>query len=597
MQRVRFYINGQEAENYPLDIKNMRIVVNWVDGHGSPQINFSEMVLKGADAQQVMSRELSQLGFYNGIPFRIDALDSNGNGTTVFDGYIDLAENPPTFIGCDEVKVSLKEKQGGQWFEIQKDTFSFKFLEEERVTITQSDFVQVPYIINYIPDVLHVSLLSISVYLMVKELAELIKDTAQTISEATNASTPIPGFSPTGPTVSVDVGAIILASLNLAARIIYSVAMIIHIKNMVTEIFEQLVPLKRFHTGIRLKTLMEKGCQELGLNFESTIFDGDYGNVVYIPSKYAKGNLIASNFDSGVPEVNDSGYFFGAMFDLMRRMFNATYKIQNGTLRLERWDYWRQSGNYQFPANYEDQDRRRSVKSFNTNELKSGYYIQFSYDEQDQNTLDNLYGINHDAITYLQTELPDYKNLFGNEEVRLPFALAVRKNKLTIFEEVFKSFAKVVDKVTGAFGGGTNFATRIEQRVGAMYLSDHKFSVPKLVLMSGSTISPQNREIVRASYLWNNYHFINSFVVLNSKHNQHILYKSVKDRFCFEKFVNLLQNNFGVDEEGNDAEAERLEWEIKNDVAYIDYRVNKLYDTNLRIKTIEGGEKSQGTVE
>jgi hypothetical protein len=373
--------------------------------------------------------------------------------------------------------------------------------------------------------------------------------------------------------------------------------MIIHIKNMVTEIFEQLVPLKRFHTGIRLKTLMEKGCQELGLNFESTIFDGDYGNVVYIPSKYAKGNLIASNFDSGVPEVNDSGYFFGAMFDLMRRMFNATYKIQNGTLRLERWDYWRQSGNYQFPSNYEDQDRRRSVKSFNTNELKSGYYIQFSYDEQDQNTLDNLYGINHDAITYLQTELNDYKNLFGNEEVRLPFALAVRKNKLTIFEEVFKSFAKVVDKVTGAFGGGTNFATRIEQRVGAMYLSDHKFSVPKLVLMSGSTISPQNRQIVRASYLWNNYHFINSFVVLNSKHNQHILHKSVKDRFCFEKFVNLLNNNFGVDEEGNDAEAERLEWEIKNDVAFIDYRVNKLYDTNLRIKTIEGGEKSQGTVE
>jgi hypothetical protein len=85
--------------------------------------------------------------------------------------------------------------------------------------------------------------------------------------------------------------------------------------------------------------------------------------------------------------------------------------------------------------------------------------------------------------------------------------------------------------------------------------------------------------------------------LLNSKHNQHILYKSVKDRFCFEKFVNLLQNNFGVDEEGNDAEAERLEWEIKNDVAFIDYRVNKLYDTNLRIKTIEGGEKSQGTVE
>ena len=597
MQRVRFFINNQEMSAYPVDIENMRIVVDWVEGHGSPKINFSEVVIRGEDAVQIIDRKLSQLGFFNGIPFRIEALDKQGNGTTVFDGFIDLAETPPTFIGCDEVKVAIKEKQGADWFEVQKDTFSFKFLEEERGIITQNDFVQVPYIINYIPDILHVSLLSISVYLMVKELAELVKSTAETIAEATKAATPLPGVSAAGPTITVDVGAIIMASLKLVARIIYGIVMIIHIKNMVTEIFEQLIPLKRYHTAIKLKTLMQKGCQELGLGFESTIFDGKWGNAVYIPSKVEKGTLFVSNFQSGTPDANDTGYFFGEMFDLMRRQFNANYKIVNGTLRLERWDYWRQSGNYQFPNSYENQDRKLSEVSFNTNELKSGYFVAFSTDAEDKNTLDNFYGTNIDAITYLQTQLNEYRNLFGNEEVRLPFALGTRKNALTLFEKAFKSFGKVVDKVTGAFGNGTNFASRIEQRIGSLYLSDHKFTVPKIVLMSGSAVSPENRDVIRASYLWDNYHFINSFAVLNSKHNQHFLYKNVKDRFCFEKFVTLLQNNFGLDEEGNDAEAERLEWEIKNDVAFIDYRVNKLYDNNLRIKTHEGGKDSIGTVE
>lgn len=336
---------------------------------------------------------------------------------------------------------------------------------------------------------------------------------------------------------------------------------------------------------------MEKGCQELGLNFKSTIFDGVLGNMVYIPQKAERGSLFKSNFGQGLPELNDFGYFFGNMFDAVKKMFNADYRIENGTdLRFERWDYWRNNpGNYQFPNNYNLQDKQKMEKFPNTNEIKSGYFIAFDVDTNDQNTLDNFYGTNYDAITYLKTELDGYRDLFGNEDIRLPFALGTRKNKLSRFENFFKSLGGAVDKVTGLLGNGTNFKTKVQNRVGALYLSDHKTTKPKLVIMSGDTISPQNRQILSAKNLWDNYHFINSFVPINGEHNQHWNYFGVKDRFCYEDFVNLLNNNFGITGDGKQAECTRLEWEVKNDFAEIDYRVNEIYDTNLRIRHYEEG--------
>lgn len=599
MQRVRFFLNNQETENYPLDIEEMKIVVDWERGKGRPEIDFSSLRFRGADAQTVFNRELSQLGFYNGVPFRIEALDYNGQNTVVFDGFLDLAKTPPKFIGCNEVEVAVTSLNSASWFDTQKNTIPFTFLQKERGTITNADFVQVPYIINYIPDVVQITLMGISTYLMVKQLTEVVRDIATVIADTTMASVPNTGISAAGPVIVANIGAIIAAALKIAAILAYNIALVIAIKNLIQQIFEQLIPLVRYHTGIKMKTLMEKGCQELGLNFESTIFDGIWGDAVYIPTKAEKGKLFQANFGQGLPELNDFGYFFGNMFDAFKEMFNADYRIENGnTLRFERWDYWRNNqGNYVFPSNYNLQEVQKVEKVPNTNELLSGYFVAFDIDTQDQNTLDNFFGTNYDAITYLKTELNGYRNLFGNREVRMPFALGTRKNKLTRFEEFFKDLAGAVDFVTGLLGNGTSFKAKIENRVGALYLSEHTTSKPKIVLMSGSTVSPQNREIVSAKHLYHKYHFINSFVPINGIHNQHWQFFDVPDRFCYEDFINLLNNNYGTTQDGDDAEAMRLEWEIIKDEAVIDFRVNTLYDNNLRIRYEQGGEGSQGTVE
>jgi hypothetical protein len=193
--------------------------------------------------------------------------------------------------------------------------------------------------------------------------------------------------------------------------------------------------------------------------------------------------------------------------------------------------------------------------------------------------------------------LDGYRNLTGDTQIRLPYALATRKSKLTKFENFFKKLGGAVDKVTGVFGNGTNFKQKIQNRVGAMYLSDDKFEVPKFVIISGDGLATSNRDLLKAEKLYNSFHFINSLTPLNNKHNQQYLYKSVKNRFCYENFINLLQNNFVLNPEGKDTEVTRLSWEIKNDFAELDYRVNDLYDKNLRQKNYEGGEQSIGTTE
>lgn len=101
--------------------------------------------------------------------------------------------------------------------------------------------------------------------------------------------------------------------------------------------------------------------------------------------------------------------------------------------------------------------------------------------------------------------------------------------------------------------------------------------------MSGSKLQQNQRKILDSFELWNNYHFINSFKQINGFHNQYYLFKQQKIPFCFDDFLSLLDNNQVTTESGEPAEIESVEWNVWDDFAVVDYRVNKLYDDNFRI--------------
>jgi hypothetical protein len=116
-----------------------------------------------------------------------------------------------------------------------------------------------------------------------------------------------------------------------------------------------------------------------------------------------------------------------------------------------------------------------------------------------------------------------------------------------------------------------------------MHLSSHFTSVPKLVAFQGNQLAKNQRTILGAKGLWNNYHFINSFALINGRHNQYYKYEEQPIQFCIDDFNSLAANNLVKTSDGENAEIETLEWEAWENKATVSYRVNRLYDDNFKI--------------
>jgi hypothetical protein len=304
------------------------------------------------------------------------------------------------------------------------------------------------------------------------------------------------------------------------------------------------------------------------------------------PKRQIKGSLLASrSTQSGVPDVNSVLDTPAGVIREFKKMFNADFKILDGTLYFERKDNFRTQSPYIIPDTFTDQDRLQNFNGFNIDEFKANYNIYWSTDIQDQNTLDNIEGLSFQAqISPLNTDNPELTNLTGLEQIALPFALPVRKDKLTIVEEAVKVFAITVDAVTGQLGNPQGLSGLINNRIGVLHLSSHYTNTGKFVVMSGDKLAKDQRSILSATALYDNYHYINSFVPTNGEHNQYWTYEEQEIPFCYEDFVSLEGNNLVETQSGEPAEISFLKWDVLSNVATVSYRVNRLYDKNFVIK-------------
>jgi hypothetical protein len=596
MADIRHYRNDTLVN--PREFESLQITMDWLNRKIEATINIDALIFVGDEGIVLRQRYLSGLfggvGVFEGEPYRIE-IGQEGNPTVTFEGYLDFTKDVQ-FIGCDEIQVALQRKQGTDWLNDVADGFSFRFLESEDI-INDDDFFSIPYVINYIPDGVQLLLLAITTFSLVKELIEAIKATANRISDLTDAATPVIGVGAgLGVTSNTgyDIGNIILAALKLIAQVAYLAAIVYAIVKLVEQIIEELMPVKRFHLGIGYRTLFQRACDHLNLRLQSTLLDEldiEGEKWVYMPRKNHRGGerptgASSSWRETGVTSSSSPIDTFGGLIRVMKKKFNADFKIVNGVFIFERRDYFRTNSPYVIPAIFTDQERLLDANGFNTSEMKANYNINYSFDVQDQNTLDNTNGLAFQAqLTPKVVNNKDLLTFTGLEEIAIPFSLAVRKNQLTAVEEAVKVFATLADSITGQLGNPSSLSGKINNRIGAMHLSSHFTSVPKVVIMAGNNLAKDQRDIAGASNLWFNYHYLNSFAPNEDGiHNQYYLYKEQPISFCFEDFVSLVGNNLVVTEDGLDAEIERLTWDVWDNKAVIDYRVNKLYTNNFEIK-------------
>ena len=205
---IRHYIGGNDFGE-PRNWTELEITLDWLQKKEGVNINIGDLeFVKRANRylqQRIMDGLSGGVGIFEGEPYTIKIGDPS-NPVYTFDGYLDFTEDL-TVLGNQQITASLKKNKGSDWLNDVADGYSFAYLYDQN-HITDADFVKVPYVINYVPDGMQLIILSMSLFMMTKELIENIQKIAEAIGDVTDASTPVIG-------VSVGLGAGVVTAWDL----------------------------------------------------------------------------------------------------------------------------------------------------------------------------------------------------------------------------------------------------------------------------------------------------------------------------------------------------------------------------------------------
>ena len=578
-QNITFEIDGQPAGT-PANLAEITLSANWGTREGIAEQEISttsiEFVLEDAKRliQHVSDGMNGGVGIFEGLPYKI-----NIDNTNIFDGFINLSEDAE-FIESEKVIANLVKSGGSDWLNDVADGFSFGFLRSENY-ITNADYVVVPYVLNFRPEAFVVGQLSIALFLLQKELIQGIRDTADSIADFSEA------FGKVNP-----LGEIISAGLKLFGQIGYTTAVVVALVQTIKDLINQFFPPVRRYRAMRIKRMFEVGLNYLDLNFQSTIFeDPIFKKSVFLPSKSKRGGLFGNTDEFGHPNQNSAIYNFGDFIRTMLSMFNADYKIENGTFIFERRDYWDNLSTYILPDLESNQTARLSELQYNTNEFVKNYFISFETDIQDQNSLENFAGTNYQVINEPITI--NNKSMIsgkGLAQIRPPFARATRKNELTAYEKTLLKVAKLCDLVVNTLGRKSNLGPSIQNRSGMMSLSADTTTVDKFIFIENEELEINQ---ISAELLYDNFHFIESFAEITKErkvfHNQHILKTFEKVPFCLNDWNQLLNNNKFTTIDGKTGEIISIDWDFQKGLANIQFKIKQVYTKNIKL-VINAGE-------
>lgn len=522
-------------------------------------------------------------GAFEGPEFKINVNDDLG-AITVFDGLLNFVRDyeeidfkSPNFEDPTECKASADMIDSLNGVNDLISGTSVAFLESEGV-YNDNDYTDVDWVIERPFDLFQVAMISLAIFSTIKEGLDFLDRTTDT--EATTVGIALASVTP-GP------GSVTYRAIMLIFRIVVIALYVANLIQLFSELMKLLIPKKRTHKGIKLRTLYEKGFEYFGYDFVSNIDELD--SYVYLPTLPNTESNFADKLlkrikviEKGIPSVNDFGYLFSESVEISLKMFYARIAVVGTEVHLRADDdpWWFK----QATKDVIDDSLVRSTK-FNLDELKRSNLIKFATDTQDQFTVDEYTGTSHEVQTYPQSVQDERKvRVAGVNEVSIPVALGARKAKLSFLEEVGLVFAGIIEGVINAFGGNSNLSNEIKNRVNFLKLSDPLHSVPKMLYFEGGGIPENHRKKLGADVLWNKYHFPKDFTANNYK-AQKIKFENVKVRFNIRIYRELMKNPYFVTEGGVSGKIEKLEWTLDGDYGRASGWFRKIYTKNLKTET------------
>jgi len=493
----------------------------------------TDRILLPREALTIVQNHINTQGIFEGIPYRIETI----SGETL-EYYIDLTQN--AVFKTYEIEVSIKRRQGKDNFFDNANGTSFELMKSKGV---QFSFIDIPYIIVKDNAVELALSLGISLYVMTRELIDQTISLTENIGSIFDGSLPNIGVPP-----SFDTGGLVMIVLNILLQIVVIALLLVAIVKMSQQFFELLFPQIRFYQGAKVKELIKKGCEYLGYQFQSTLLDGISGLTIcpvpLIKDKDSYFDFLQNDlnfaFTKGYPTASDSTPTLGTLIDAIETQFNAKTKVRNGTVELERRDYWQNiTSNLIIPALNIQNDRQEEY-TLNVDEIWKRYYIHYQTDETDTHTLDFFdptdAEYSTEALNVINADLVTIKGL---NDVNIPFALGVRKTGLNWIEGIAESVFEVIDGLINTFGGNSSLVSQIEGRIGVMQISSQFFTKTKMLYTVAGKQPANYADIIRASAIYNKYHKINEITINDFK-----IYSDVPIAITGDDFVNLLNNNY-----------------------------------------------------
>lgn len=527
---MKHFLNG-----IPVSPRNVLEIGLNTDYTGNPQILQvdADTVVLPREAREIILNHIATQGPFEGIPYTM----ITESGITL-EYYVDLTEG--TTYRDFEIEVKIKKRNGYDNFFENANGLSFELMNTKGVIFP---LVDIPYLI--IPDnqaELGITL-SIATYVMTKESIQATKDLVTATRDLIEATIPNAGLVPVPP-----IGEIISLSLAVAAQLAYTISVYVALLKLGQQTFELLFPKVRYNKGCSIKDLIQKGCEYLGYTLESSLLD-EWSKLTIMPVpliKEKKGifdflkNDLEFSFTKGYPTAQDTVSTLGELITAIEIWFNARTRVYKGVVQIERRDYWRDVSTSSVLPALNIQDKRQGEYILNTTEAWKRSYIHYQTDFADTNTVDFFDPTDAEFSTEpLSVINADLVTIKGLNDINIPFALGIRKNKLSWVEEIAKAYLSVVDGITGIFGGGTNYVAKIKRRIGVTQLSQQYFSVTKVLYASGGKQADGYIDTIKASNIYNKYHKIDEINI-----NGYKIYSDAPVRLKSEEFVSLLDNNF-----------------------------------------------------
>ena len=526
---MKHYLNGVEVA--PRNILEIGLITDYTGNPEMLQVDTDTIVLP-REAREIIMQHVGTQGVFEGIPYTLEV------GNIQLDYYVDLTES--FAIRDFEVEVKIKKRKGFDNFFENADGLSFELMAKKGVNF---NFVNLPYLI--IPEnQVEIGLtLSLAIYSLTREAIQATRDLVSATEKLIRAVTPNVSLVPVPP-----LGEIIALSVAVVAQLAYTLAIYVALIKLARQLQELIFPKVRYYKGATIKELIKKGCEYLGYTLDSNLLNSwDKLTIMPVPlikDKRSVFNFIQNDlnfsFTKGYPTAQDTVSTLGELINAVETWFNAKTKVLNGVVQIERRDYWKNiTTNTTLPALNLQSDRQNEYR-FNTEEAWKRTYIHYQVDYADTHTLDKFDPTDAEYSTEpLNVINQDLVSIRGFNDINIPFALGVRKEKLSYIEIFGRTFLQLADSIIGLFGVDLNFTSLITDRLGVTQISSQFFGVTK-VLYAVNGRQPSNYVYkIKASNIYNLYHKINEINI-----NGYKVYNDAPMRLNPQEFISLLDNNF-----------------------------------------------------